>query len=1063
MKPKNPLLALLLGAAFLAAPCANAADGTWTLNNNGNWSLGTNWSGGTVADGTDFSAFFSDVISGNRNITVDSARIIGHIYAQDTSHNYAIIGANTLTLDTSSGPSILDVVSGRTLTISAPLTINDGLQVNGAGTTSLTGAITLGASQTWDNSGTLSISGIIGDGGNAYSLTKTGTGRLLLLNSASNQGFSGGLTVNGGELEFRRSDNGTTNTTLGAGNLAISGGVVTAYWGYSLSRVQGTGAGEIQITGGVSGFGGNGSSGGTFNIGDVTWGSATFNPTEFVLQYSNANTNGNSTFQSNIDLNGADRIIRSDQTGGDIVNGVGRFTGNITNGGATAKLTKTGIGTHILSGTNTYDGGTTIDQGTLRFDKIAAMPDSGNVQVNNGAILGIKLGGAGNWSTGTTGVGTLGGLLAGDGGAGTSTVGYSGNVGVQLEVAATSTYSGDIANVGTTLAIHKTGGSSLTLNGNNTYSGGTFLYQGSLIADSATALGSGDISFNGGTLQYTANSAANDYGSRIKNSTSAITLNTNGQNVGLSGMAAGNTGGLTKSGAGTLTLTGANTYSGATTLSAGTIAVYNGTLNTSGGAVSMAASNTSISVLGGTGVSSTWNLGGQQLGTGNGGYSNLQMVIDGDGVAGSALVTNVGILAWGRTATNSTMLLTDGGQMNVNGEVRIGNPYYLTTGGANMTIGGGTATSTFTGNSASAFYIGFGERENSNNNVVTVNSGGVLTGVGDMFVGHVNNQQGNGLASTANQLTVTGTGTASVKSITVGYAQNAGIVSDLEEANANVVEVTSGGTLTTSAVSYIGRTANAGFTESNANTLTVTGTGSSWNAGNQNVFVGFTANAGATSNDNILTVGTGGSVTNVDNLTVGSGTGAAIGNQLVVNGILSATTVTISTGNTLSGSGAISGAVTVSGALNPGNSPGQLTINDSLTLGATASTTFELGGTALGTGYDNITLGAAATALAYGGDLVVANYLTYDMALASQVYDLFSLGAVTATGDFSSVTVNGLSLSFSTGDWTATDGSGSVYLFTQSTGNLAVTVIPEPSAALLGLLGALGLLIRRKR
>jgi autotransporter-associated beta strand protein len=214
MKPKNPLLALLLGAAFLAAPCANAADGTWTLNNNGNWSLGTNWSGGTVADGTDFSAFFSDVISGNRNITVDSARIIGHIYAQDTSHNYAIIGANTLTLDTSSGPSILDVVSGRTLTISAPLTINDGLQVNGAGTTSLTGAITLGASQTWDNSGTLSISGIIGDGGNAYSLTKTGTGRLLLLNSASNQGFSGGLTVNGGELEFRRSDNGTTNTTL---------------------------------------------------------------------------------------------------------------------------------------------------------------------------------------------------------------------------------------------------------------------------------------------------------------------------------------------------------------------------------------------------------------------------------------------------------------------------------------------------------------------------------------------------------------------------------------------------------------------------------------------------------------------------------------------------------------------------------------------------------------------------------------------------------------------------------------------------------------------------------
>ena len=97
------------------------------------------------------------------------------------------------------------------------------------------------------------------------------------------------------------------------------------------------------------------------------------------------------------------------------------------------------------------------------------------MQVNDGTTLGIRVGGAGNWTDGTSGVGTLGGLLAGNGGAGTSTVGYSGNVGVLLDMAANTTYSGNIGNVGTSLALYKMGTSSLTLTGNNSYSGGTFL------------------------------------------------------------------------------------------------------------------------------------------------------------------------------------------------------------------------------------------------------------------------------------------------------------------------------------------------------------------------------------------------------------------------------------------------------------------------------------------------------------------------------------------------------------------------------------------------------------
>lgn len=1044
---------LAIGLAFVlacAAGVAGAADGTWTLNNNGNWSTPGNWSGGTVADGADSTAFLSNIINGNRNITLDSVRTIGSIFAQDTSHNYSIVGANALTLDVTSGQSVIDVVSGRTLTISAPIIANDGIQTTGAGTVSFSNAgLTLGSSQIWDNASTLSVTGIISDGGNAYSLTKTGSGRLLLLNSSANQNFTGGLTINGGEVEFRRNDNGSAQTTLGAGNIDINGGVLTAYWSYTFSRVQGTGAGEVQITGGVSGFGGNGGSGGTFNIGDVTWGNATFSPTEFVLQAAGANNNGNSIFQSNIDLNGADRTIRSDQTGGNIVSGVGRFSGNITNGGATAGIIKTGIGQHVFQGSNTYDGGTTINQGGVLFDGIASMPASGNVQVNDGALLGIQVGGGGNWTGGTSGVGTIGGLLAGDGGAGTATVGYSGNVGVQLDVASNTTYSGNIANVGTTLAIHKTGTSTLTLDGNNTYSGGTFLYQGTLIADSATALSTGNITFRGGTLQYTANSAATDFGSQIKNSTSAMLINTNSQNVSLSGMTAGNTGGLTKSGGGTLTFTGTNTYSGATNLNAGTIAVYDGTLTTSGGAVNMV-SNTTISVLGG-GVNSTWNLSGQQLGTPNNVYTNLQITIDGDGVAGSALVTNVGTLVWGRTATNSGILLTDGGQMNVNGEIRIGNPYYSTAGNATMTIGGGTATSTFSGDGGDDFYIGYGERENSNNNVVTVNSGGVLTNIRNMFVGHVNNQQGNDLASTDNRLTVTGTGTASMTSISVGYAQNAGIVSAFEKANANVVEITSGGQLTTSATNHIGR-ANNNFTESNANTATISGTGSTWNAGNQIIYVGHTNNAGAVSNNNTLTVASGGVLTNVSSLVVGFGTGTETGNQVILNGgTISTGNVTVSLGNTLSGSGTLNVAsgVTVNGILAPGNSIGTMNVGGNLTwtgaaaAGSDTDWVFELGA------------GNTADLLDITGDFLA------DTGAGSAFR--FDFAGSTDTGTFDLVTWTG-NTTFNESDFSYTNYAGGSGDFQISGQTLQFVVVPEPAAlALLACGGAIGFAVLRRR
>ncbi len=94
----------------------------------------------------------------------------------------------------------------------------------------------------------------------------------------------------------------------------------------------------------------------------------------------------------------------------------------------------------------------------------------------------------------------------------------------------------------------------LTLAGNNTYSGGTTISLGTLqVGNGGTSgsLGSGDV--------------VNNAALRFDRSDSVVVDNS------ISGV-----GSLTQAGSGTLTLTGNNTYSGGTTLSSGTLQVGNG-------------------------------------------------------------------------------------------------------------------------------------------------------------------------------------------------------------------------------------------------------------------------------------------------------------------------------------------------------------------------------------------------------------------------------------------------------------------------------------------------------
>ena len=129
---------------------------------------------------------------------------------------------------------------------------------------------------------------------------------------------------------------------------------------------------------------------------------------------------------------------------------------------------------------------------------------------------------------------------------------------------------GDITDNGNGYRLMKSALGTLYLRGNNSYGGGTDISNGYVNAIGVTNLGTGPVIFNGGAFRF---GQAFDLSARLLTNINSkvVSLDTAGFDVTLAGNLSSFANGLTKNGAGTLTLSGANGFKGVTTVNRGAL------------------------------------------------------------------------------------------------------------------------------------------------------------------------------------------------------------------------------------------------------------------------------------------------------------------------------------------------------------------------------------------------------------------------------------------------------------------------------------------------------------
>lgn len=692
------------GNATISAPLTVGAAQTWDVDPTGSL---------TISGNTAF----------NANVTKSNTGALT-LSGTNTGSGAFVLAGGTLNLGSASGLGTGSLTIGAGTTLNAPAgaialaannaqTWNGDFTFSGANNLDLgTGAVTLGNNVSINAAGsTLTVGGSIGDGGNNRGITKAGAGTLVLNGSNS---FTGPVAITGGVLRI------TQATGLG-----------TAAGGVSQS---GTSALELDGTGGAFSVGAepltiNG--GGITNLGALRniAGDNTYGGTVTMAAQSRINSDSGTLTLSNPTSVSATNLTL-------VVGGAGNLTvsGAIATGtGGVSKAD--GAGTLTLAGTNTYTGATTVTAGTLtltsggsitagsvllningaavaNIDGTYSSTVGGGIAINSGGVLNtsgtvsfsgpnnnaILLGtatGSGTWNVtgGSVTVAYLSnGIGLGNGGLGTLSV-SAGSVSLGganvLNVGHAAAGTG-VLNISGTGLLTVNAGAGLFRIGNNATSTATVNLNGGTLALARTvgtvAGSTSTFNFNGGLLRAGLTSTTYLQGlTRANVRDGGALIDTNGFNITVGqallhsdiGGDLATDGGLSKSGAGILTLTGANTFTGATVVSGGTLqlngSAATGTLTTSG--VTVNAGGTLGFT---TGSASTLDLSGKDLTLAGGtlafdlsdpGVSDTITVNNFTLSANSALsLTSIGAVGGSYTLLTSANPITNAGPYTITGQ-----------------------------------------------------------------------------------------------------------------------------------------------------------------------------------------------------------------------------------------------------------------------------------------------------------------------------------------------------------------------------------------------------------
>ncbi|QHE90867.1 transporter [Pandoraea fibrosis] len=486
----------------------------------------------TIADGT-LALGATGQLANNANV------VVAGIHAA-----FDISAAGNQTLGTLSGTGGTVNLGGNTLTfgdntdqsLAASLAGAGGIIKTGTGTQSLTGqntftgaidvangTVALGSGGTLSGANNVSLAA-----GTTLDISRASTSAVI----ASLDGATGSTVSLGAQL---LTVGGTTNSTFdgvinGTGGLTKQGGATVTL------GAQNTFTGTTAVTGGtlalgVSGQVGNSTGLALRNTGSTFDASASAAPLAFASLEADAGT----------------QLVLG---GGGLITG---DSGNHTFGGTLSGaggLVKNGSGTLMLDAPNTFAGGTTLNAGTLSLGNSAALGSAGITVNGNGSLAANA---PANAPVTVANAVTL-------------------NNGVTLGVSGASpvTLSGNVTGNGG-LSLNNPQG--VTLDGNNSFTGGTTVTGGSVSVTSPTGLGTGGLTLSQGTVT----TQGVDVTLPTLNGTAQGSLAINGGSVTVSagafpGSVSGN-GSLTKTGTDTLTLGGQSQLTGPTTVAGGTLGI----------------------------------------------------------------------------------------------------------------------------------------------------------------------------------------------------------------------------------------------------------------------------------------------------------------------------------------------------------------------------------------------------------------------------------------------------------------------------------------------------------